>query len=169
MATHREAAERGESLLEILLSIMIMGIAVTVILGGVGVAAKASTQDERQIHAQALLRSWGEHVQARTTDATYVPCATTATYGASSVWAYTSPPPVGLEALPAGATATVTQVRYWDGGTWAAPAGCDDPAPAEPGLQRLELTLTMPDGLYPGFSETYDVVLRRPCTTVAAC
>ena len=168
---HRED-DSGETLLEILLSIMIIGIAVTAVLGGVGIAAKASTQDERQIHAQALLRSWGEHIQARTTDVSYVPCATPATYGPASAWAYTSPtPPTGLEPLPSGFGATVAAVRHWNGaspGAFAATCG------AARGLQRLTLAMTVPDGVYPGFTSTYEVVVRRPCaalatTTVTGC
>jgi type II secretory pathway pseudopilin PulG len=154
----------GESLVEILLSIMIIGIAVTAILGGVGLAARASTQDQRQIQAQALLRSWGEHVQARTTDATYTPCATTSTYGTASAWGYPSPPPAGLEALPAGFTPGVTQVQYWDGGAGAFVASCG----TDSGVQRVRLAMTVPDGLYPGFTSTYDVVVRRPCAALAS-
>ena len=162
-AEHR--TERGETLLEILMSIMIIGIAVTAIIGGVGVAARASTQDQRQIQAQALLRSWAEHIEAQTTDANYVPCATPATYGPASTWAYTNPAPTGLDALPPGFTASVTRVDYWNGATPGAFTGTCSP---DRGLQRLELSMAVVDGLYPGFTSTYEVVLRRPCAALAA-
>lgn len=153
--------DAGETLLELLISIMIVGIGVTAVLGGVGIAARASTQDERQIQAQALLRSWGEHVQARTTDATYTPCATTATY-AGAPWAWTAPAPAGLPELPAGFTAAVASVAYWDAPSAGFVAGCT----ADGGVQRLRLALTADDALYPGFTSTYDVVVRRPCVTL---
>ena len=165
MDRFRQGEERGETLIEILLSIMIIGIAVTAILGGVGIAARASTLDQRQIQAQALLRSWGEHIEAATTDANYVPCATTSTYSPASTWGYpTAGPPNGLGALPPGFAASVTQVQHWNGatpGAFATSCGTDR------GLQRLQLALTVADGLYPGFTATYDVVLRKPCAALA--
>lgn len=165
MSAHRRG-DRGETLLEILISIMIIGVAVTAILGGVGVAARASTQDERQIQAQALLRSWAEHIEAETTDANYVACATPSTYSSTSTWGYSSPtPPAGLDALPAGFTAAVADVQFWNG---ANPGAFAASCPPDRGLQRLRLSMTVPDGLYPGFTSTYDVVVRRPCTALAA-
>ena len=156
--------DTGETLLEILLSLMIMGLAVTAVLGAMGISVRASTQDERQIHAQALLRSWGEHVVARTTDATWTPCATAATYSGST-WAYTSPvPPAGLEALPAGFAADVAGVTYWDPGTGAFAATCG----TDSGVQRVRLRTTVAATGYPGFTSTYDVVVRRPCLPLGA-
>jgi hypothetical protein len=142
--------------------LMIIGIGVTAILGAVGVATQASTLDERQIQAQALLRSWGEHVVATTTDGTYTPCATTATYG-SAPWRYASPAPAGLQELPTGFTASVTRVQYWDGGS---PGSFVSSCATDRGVQRVRLTMTVADALYPGFASTYDVVVRRPCTTL---
>ncbi|WP_129337954.1 type IV pilus modification PilV family protein [Cellulomonas endophytica] len=162
-AGRRRGRDAGESLVEILLSVMIIGIAVTAILGGVGLAARASSQDERQIQAQALLRSWAEHVQARTTDSTYVACATTATYSGST-WAYTSPAPAGLEPLPAGFTASVTEVQYWDPSTTSFGSTCG----TDSGVQRVRLALTATATAAPGFTSTYDVVVRRPCAALAA-
>jgi type II secretory pathway pseudopilin PulG len=166
MSARRPSGDLGESLLEILVSITIIGIAVTAILGAVGIAAGASTHDERQIEAQALLRSWGEYVQARTTDANYVPCASTSTYGSGSPWWYTNPtPPTGLDALPAGFTPGVGRVQHWNGGT---PGAFGDACSTDRGLQRVQLTMTVPAGEYPGFTSTYDVVVRRPCAKLAS-
>lgn len=151
----------GETLLELLISLMVIGIGVTAILGAVGIATQASTLDERQIQAQALLRSWGEHIVAVTSDATYSPCATTATY-ASSPSMYGSPAPAGLQTLPSGFTPSVTQVQYWDGTAFVGACVTDR------GVQRVRLTMSVADSLYPGFASTYDVVVRRPCTTLGA-
>lgn len=153
--------DAGETLLELLISLMVIGVGVTAILGAVGIATQASTLDERQIQAQALLRSWGEHIVSATSDATYTPCATTATY-ASSPWMYGSPAPAGLQALPSGFTPTVTQVQYWDGTSFVGSCATDR------GVQRVRLTMSVADSLYPGFASTYDVVVRRPCTTLGA-
>ena len=157
----RRPRDAGETLLELLISLMIIGVGVTAILGAVGIATQASTLDERQVQAQALLRSWGEHITAATTDGTYAPCATTGTY-ASAPWTYSAPPPAGLQALPPGFTPSVTSVQYWNGSSFVGSCGTDS------GVQRLRLTMTVADSLYPGFASTYDVVVRRPCTTLGA-
>jgi type II secretory pathway pseudopilin PulG len=137
--------EGGETLIELLISIMIIGIAVTAILGAVRIATDASTLDQRQIHAQALLRSWGEYAVAQTTDANYVTsCATPLTYPGT---------------LPSGFTATQTKVEFWNGTSSYVAGTCG----SDLGVRRLELTMTVASSVYPGFASTYDVVIRRPC------
>jgi len=166
MSGARRGGDAGESLLELLIAIMIIGIGVTAILAAVLMTVDASSLDRRQIDAQALLRSWGEYAVAQTTDATYTPCATTATYdpaGAPSAWSYTSPaPPPGLGALPGGFTPHVTKVEYWNAATKTFVAACG----VDSGVQRVALTMTVAASVMPGFSSTYAVVVRRPCLTL---
>jgi Tfp pilus assembly protein PilV len=150
MTGPRGSVQAGETLVELLISIMIIGISVTAILGGVRIAVAASTLDQRQIHAQALLRSWGEYAVGQTTDANYTTsCATSLTY------------PATLQALPAGFTAAQTKLEFWNGTSFAGGACSTDP-----GVRRIELTMSVAPALYPGFTSTYDVVVRRPCLTV---
>jgi Tfp pilus assembly protein PilV len=147
---HRDA---GETLIELLISLMVIGIGVTAILGAVGIAVDASSLDQRQIHAQALLRSWGEYAVAHTTDATYpAGCA-------PSVLSY----PASLQAVPAGFAPQLTKVEYWNGTAFVSSCSTDS------GVRRLELTMTVASSVYPGFASTYDVVIRRPCLTIGAC
>lgn len=168
MSTPPVTSEAGETLLELLISIAIVGIAVTALLGGLRMAVQGSTLDERQVHAQALLRSWGEHVVSATTDDTYVACATPGTYSAAP-WAYTSPtPPAGLQPLPDDFTAEVTSVEYLTSPGPAGTAGFGSSCPTDYGVQRVELTMRVADAQQPGFDATYEVVVRRPCETVGA-
>jgi len=150
----RPRSDAGETLIELLISISIIGTSAVAILGGVLVSIDASHLDQRQIHAQALLRTWGEHVVDQTTDSTFQRCATVATY-ASATWAYTDPAPAGLETLPVGFTPQITDVTYWNG-TGFGTGGCSD-------VQRLELTMTVDGAAYSGLTSKYDVVVRRPC------
>ena len=153
MTRSRARGDGGETLLELLISLMIIGVGVVAILGAVRIAVDASSLDQRQIHAQALLRSWGEYAVAQTTDASYP-----ATCGTPSVLTY----PASLQALPPGFTPQLSNVEYWDGAGFAATCGTDS------GVRRLKLTMTVDSALYPGFASTYDVVVRRPCVTLGA-
>lgn len=54
---HRDA---GETLVELLCSVVIMGIAVLAIIGGIGMSATASSTHENLAKTQNLLRTWAE-------------------------------------------------------------------------------------------------------------
>ena len=151
-AARGRRSDAGESLVELLVTIAILGTSVVGVMGAVATAVGASTLDRRQVQAQALLRTWGENVAA-VDDAGYGDCRP-----ASGV-AATTPAP---SPLPAGFTASVTSVTYWDGTAFA--AGCM--TGSDPGLRLVTLRLTADSLLYPGFTQNLDVVVRKPC---AAC
>jgi type II secretory pathway pseudopilin PulG len=147
---HDRRADAGETLVELLITILILGTSVLGILAAVGTAVGASTLDRRQVQAQAVLRSWGESV-ATVSDAAYGTCL-----GPSGVAAATPAP----SPLPAGFTASVAGVSYWDAATSSFVPGCT----TDRGLRRVTLRLEANSMLYPGFTETLDVVVRKPCT-----
>jgi type II secretory pathway pseudopilin PulG len=140
-------SDAGESLVELLITVVILGTSVVGVLGAVATAVGASSFDKRQVQAQALLRTWGEQIAA-VDDAGYGDCLS-----ASEVAAATP------ASVPAEFTARVSRVTYWDGSAFA--AGCT----ADPGLRLVRLELTAVDSLlHPGSTQTLDVVVRRPCT-----
>lgn len=143
------AADRaaGESLVELLVAMVVLGITVTGILGALLVTTQASGQHRRQVQAQNALRGWAEQVSA----AAYTDCAVAGSIAAPS------------PALPAGFTATVTAVRYWNGTAFV--ASCTTGADA--GIQRVSLRVTATASPYPAVSQNVDVVLRKPC--VSSC
>ncbi|MGQ0843283.1 MAG: type IV pilus modification PilV family protein [Sporichthyaceae bacterium] len=136
-----DRSDRGESLVELLVSIAILGIAVVAILGAVGMSATASSLHQGQATVQNVLHNWAEQLS----DAPYTPCATPAQARAAA-----SP------TLPAGFTAEVTGVRFWNGSEFAAPSPCVDS-----GLQRI--TLSVVGSGSPAAGGTLDVTVRRPC------
>ena len=114
----RSRGERGESLIEILGTIVLLGFGFVFLLQGIFTVAAVSDSNQQRtrasITAQAYVESLIQPVSIpeapSTTSATavdqidfttYIPCAIPGTYGG---------PPGG--ALPAGYTATVTKVRY---------------------------------------------------------
>lgn len=67
----RATGDRGDSLIEILITIVIIGIAFTAILAGFGTSIKASGLHEDLADSQAAVRNAAEQLKA----STYVPCA----------------------------------------------------------------------------------------------
>lgn len=153
MSRFRRHGDAGETLVELLVTILVVGTSAAAVMGAAAIAVGASTLDSRQVRAQAVLRTWGESV-AGVGDAAYGNCLT-----AGEVAAATPAP----SPLPAGFTASVSDVAYWNAGTSTFVAGC--PAGGDPGLRRVTLRLVADSALYAGFTETLDVVVRKPCTS----
>jgi len=141
--------ERGETLLELVIAILILGVLVVAIGSGVVVSVKVSGIHRDQSTAGAFLHNYAESIQS-----SYQTCgsAATPTYG-SVVSAYAS----GL-ATPTGFNAPVASVKFWQStpGTFVTNGGAC-PA-ADPGLQQVTFTLNSKDGLV---TESLNVVVRN--------
>lgn len=129
---HRADPEAGLTLVEVLLAVSVMGIGVTVVLGGMMTSIKVSDQGRRSADGQVVLRAYAEAVGATT----YAACATS----------YAAP---GFSAT--GWTAAQV-VSYWNGSAFVPTCGTDS------GLQRVALTLTSTEGTV----ETLAITKRTP-------
>ena len=76
MRTWREAAasERGETLLELLVALMIMSIALVAIVGGLVISIHVSDIHRKQATAGALVRNYAEAFENSVTDNTFNSC-----------------------------------------------------------------------------------------------
>ncbi len=148
-ASDRAAAERGETLLELLVTVMIMGVAVVVLLGGVGTSIRMSGVHREQTTAGAYLRAFGAAVDGAVaaSPSGYVECATPASY--AGTYALADP----------GFTAAVLAVRYWDGTAFT--TGCTPLT--DTGVQQVSLRVSSTDG---SVAESLDVIVRKPCRSV---
>jgi len=151
-ADHRPAEDRGETLddrgetlIELLLAVTIMGIAVVAVVAGLGVSILVSDIHRKQATAGAYARDYAEAIETAVAGGGYVPCATVASYSA----------PAGFS-VPAGYAKSVVagSVAYWNGAGWQ--PGCA----ADSGLQRLTVQVASTDGRA---TEQVAVVLRKPC------
>ena len=140
--------ERGETLLELLVTVTIMGTAFVGILAGIGTTFMATDSHRQEATAEGVLRNYAERIQDPT-DVPYVDCAT-----ASS---YTSP--TGFSLPASDWSASVVSVLSWQGDT-PATFGATCPSPDE-GLQRLTLQVKSPDGAHQAV-ETIVIVKRKP-------
>ncbi len=107
--------QRGETLVEVVLTIAIAGIAVTALLAGLGTSINLSRIHRGQANADVVLVSAADSVKNQT----YVPCptVTTSSYNPTS----------GLT-LPTGwssSDVTITQVLGWNGSAFVACAATD--------------------------------------------
>lgn len=147
-ARRQRGDQRGETLLELLVTVTIMGTAFVGILAGIGTTFMATDSHRQAATAEGVMRSYAERM-ADPTDVAYVDCATTATYGS----------PIGF-VLPAVTwSASVTQARYWQGDTPPTFTG-SCPSPDE-GLQQLTLTVKSPAGNHQ-VTDVLVIVKRKP-------
>jgi type II secretory pathway pseudopilin PulG len=139
----RPRRDAGETLTELLVTVVILGISTAGIAYGLATTVKAATLNRQQSLAQNALRTWAEQIGA----GTYTACAPASGFAAPS------------PALPTGLTAAVTAVQYWTGTAFAASCGTDT------GIQRVTLRITAVNGLSPAITESLAVVVRKPCTS----
>jgi type II secretory pathway pseudopilin PulG len=146
-ACRPEAGERGESLIELLIALVIMGIAVVAIVGGIATSIIISDVHRKQATAGADVRSYAEAIQSEISASTskYVDCG-----GPDDYKGYT--PPDAAD----GYRYNVTAVQYWNGTAFV--NGCS--TDTDTGVQRLSLQVKSPDDRA---TETLDVVIRKPC------
>lgn len=145
MSNRRRTDDGGESLIELLVSIALLGIASIAILASITMGLKAAALSSGMSSNQNILRNWAEVLEATP----YVDCATTKTYVA----------PVGM-AVPPNVTLTMLEMQYWNSekNDFVAECGTDE------GLQRVTLAATAASGTpdKPTVDELR-VVIRKPC------
>jgi type II secretory pathway pseudopilin PulG len=134
--------QRGESLLELVIAISLMGVAIVAVMAGLTTTVLMSDVQRKEATAGETVRNYASALQAYVADGHYVNCAST----------YAVP---GFTA-PDGFTARVVagSVQYWTGVLWL-PLCLPDR-----GLQKLRVSVSSADGRA---TETLDVVLRKPC------
>jgi prepilin-type N-terminal cleavage/methylation domain-containing protein len=117
--------DRGVTLIELLVTIAIMGIAFASILGGMGLFVKTESVQRSNARLDTEIRTYAEQLLGQP----YVNCAAPATYAAA--------------VAPAGYSSTLT-VAYWDGNL---PAVFTPACTSDKGLQQLTIVLRTTNGV----------------------
>lgn len=143
------SSDSGESLLEVLLAIAIIGIAFAAVLAGLGTAVTTSGINREQADDTAYVRAIAERIEA----APFTSCATASDY--ELALAGTSMPS-GTPAIasPSGSTRSLS-VAYWNGTTFGMPC-----TPATD-LHRITVTTIPQDGRATA-PQPLQVVKRKP-------
>jgi Tfp pilus assembly protein PilV len=134
--------DRGDTLVELLATVLIMGIAVTVILGAVASTLRFTDMHRKQAVAGAAVREFAERIETSAALA-YPGCVPLSTYDAM----YT--------ATPSGFERKTLDVTYWDGTKFVGTCTAD-------AVRRISVQVRSTDGRA---EERLDVVIRKPCRT----
>jgi type II secretory pathway pseudopilin PulG len=133
--------ERGEMLVELLVTVAILGIATVAVFGTIWTSLRVADYHRKTVTADLVLRNFAEKMQESTGAFQYKPCATLT--GVNAYPGYSNPAP------NSGYLATITKIEYLNGYTAAsAPtwqdstAGC--PSGGDQGVQRLGLKVDGP-------------------------
>jgi prepilin-type N-terminal cleavage/methylation domain-containing protein len=135
------ADDRGETLLELLIAVVIMGVAVVAVAGALVNSVQLSDVHRKQATAAAAVRDYGEAITNAVAGGGYVACAGPGSYATGF-------------AVPSGYAKSVVSVRYWNGSAWQ--AGCT----TDTGLQQLTIKVSSADDRA---GEQLVVVVRKPC------
>jgi Tfp pilus assembly protein PilV len=147
MRAWRRRDDRGESLVELLVAIVIMSTAVVALLAGLATAIVVSDQHRKQAVAGAQVRTFAEAVERAVngSPSAYVDCGSLNTYRSVFHPAFSADPGYERE---------VVAVRYWTGSSFSTGCGPD------PGVQRVTVQVASDDDRA---VETIDVIIRKPC------
>jgi prepilin-type N-terminal cleavage/methylation domain-containing protein len=132
-------SERGFSLPEVLLTILIVGVTATAILGGMLASTTVSSQHRSATTADTVVRSAAEWVKDPAKNP-YISCASAGSYSLSGL------------SIPTGFSATISRVEYWDYSGPSLPNGAYQPSfrtscPAtDQGLQRITVVASAAGG-----------------------
>jgi len=124
--------DRGETLIELLVALAILGIALVAIIGAFGASITMSDVHRKQASAGAAVRNYAELVTNYVAGTGYSSCAAASAYSAGTV-GYTA---------PSGYTASPASIMYWNGSAWSASCGTDTRA-----SEHLVLVLRKPCGI----------------------
>lgn len=146
-----QSDERGETLIEILVAVLVLGLTVTAIMGGLLTSVTFSDMHRKQATGGADARAYGEVVSRFVAGNNYVECGGPSAYG---------PATVGF-AAPAGFTAVVASVEYWNATSRTFSGTC-----TSSGLERVTVQVASADGRA---TERAVVVVRKPCGQGSSC
>lgn len=138
--------ERGETLVEVLVAVSILGLAALAVLSGLMLAIKVSDIHRKTTDSSAEARNYVEAIENYVSQGKYVACASTTSYAPATV-NYTPPPGWTASYLkPLAVSAT----------------GVASTCTTDTGVQKTTVTLTSPDGRG---AERVTLVLRRDCSS----
>lgn len=154
-------SEAGDSLVELLIAISILGISGAGLIGAVLMVTSATAMHTQVGTSDSLLRTWA----ANLADSPYVACAApddldtapqpTGWAGSAPTWTRT------IEGVTY--EATIDAVAHWQ----VASQDFTDNCRGDSGLQRVTLAVAAPGTGLPGTTGRLVVTLRNPCQDVS--
>jgi prepilin-type N-terminal cleavage/methylation domain-containing protein len=140
--------ERGETLLELLIAIAILGISLVAIATGISVSIIATDTQRKQATASLIARGYAESIETYVANGHYAACQNP---GAAAPNNY-QPGTVGFS-VPSGFTAAPSAATSWNASS-SAWSTCSP----DTGVQKITVTVSS-DGRA---TEILDIILRKP-------
>jgi Tfp pilus assembly protein PilV len=135
----RGGAEAGETLIETMVTVFVLGISMVALLGAIWTTLRISDSTTKNTNTDAALRSFAEAMKQGDPTATYHYVACTTAGGQVTYPAYTPPAPF------ADYRATITKIQYLSGYSAANEPQWADSCPAtDLGLQQITLQMQGP-------------------------
>jgi hypothetical protein len=155
----RSASQRGETLVELLVAVTILGLTVVAVIGGLTTSIMMSDGHRKRAMASAEVRKFSEAIQGFVLTTGYQECAPASHYDVYN---------------PAGYLTEVTAISYWNPvapftptplptagpSPAAATAGSFGSTCTNGGVQRLSLRVTVNSS---NVSEQLEIYVRQPC------
>lgn len=143
--------EAGETLVEVLVTVVILGLAGVAILAGVELSVKSSTIGRNEATGGSYVRSLAEVIQENVAAGGYATCGGYVTDSAKS-----------RAGIPSTYTATQSSAQVWNGSSWT---NCTNST--DNGIQRMTITVATPDTDVHKATEQLTMIVRRPCSGTA--
>jgi prepilin-type N-terminal cleavage/methylation domain-containing protein len=137
----RQRLDRGETLIELLVSIVIMGIAVVAVVSGMTASVITSDTNRKEATATTTVHDFGEAIEALVATGTYIP-------GPAPYLPASFPVPFGY-------STAITVKNCWVGTGWTPCTLANDS-----GVQQLTLQVASTDGRA---VESLVIVVRKIC------
>jgi type II secretory pathway pseudopilin PulG len=164
---HNQRDEDGDTLVEIMITIVLVGLVVAAILGAIMIAIESSTTHRNLANDDTIVKSALEAVkdqvelpQSGTND--FVDCGTTSNGPSSILTAWTT---VGgskyitLPSIPGGYSESIGTVQCWDPNARTFDSTCTAVSPCVPsGVLLVSVTATDPSG----YALTESTIVRNP-------
>lgn len=143
--------DRGETLIELIVAVAILGIAGAAVLAGLQWSVASSDIQRKSADGGTHVRKFAEGIQAAVDTGGYENCGSVNNYIASAL--------AELPDWDSAYTPRVVAVRELANGGWQPCSGSDD----ADGVQQLDLTVESADTGARKVIERLTVVIRRPC------
>ncbi len=147
------SSDAGLTLIEVLVAILIIGIAAASVVAGLGAVSRASAQHRTMTNEETTIRDVTELLvkPPNSTTDPYTACTSTTTP------TYTDP----LSSPPTHLTVSITVTGYWNGMSGTTPTFLGScPSGGDQGMQKLKITVSAP-AQQGGLTESLTVIKAR--------
>ncbi|WGY00239.1 type II secretion system protein [Nocardioides sp. QY071] len=152
ITNERRDLDRGETLVEVLAAVVILGIAGVAVMTGLMLAVKTSDIHRKETTGGAYVRSFAEAIQDYVQDGNYIPCAGPNAYRITAVTSQ-------IKDLPSNFDIATNFAQEQAKGVGPTGTATSCTAANDPGINLLTLHVASADGRA---DEKLTIVVRKP-------